>query len=292
MSEGTSTGRNDSFVGVAGAGSRIGEVTRSLGLANAAARAAGLGQVLGLPRADSRITGLGQVLGVGGAGSRIGEVTRSLGLLNAAARAAGLDRSIAMAASLATAESRIAGLGQMLGLPPTESRITGLGQVLGVAGAETRIGDMARSLGLANGAFMAPFSALTTQALFGRLAEITSNDVRSSFSVLENINVDQIVEDFSSLAREDRINESLYRERVRQLWASYVYIQVWIIVLLVLLGVFKYDETLSSLLGIGNMMTEVGGKSVAYKARKIALETFDRTYPSGSEMPTVHNLLF
>src|SRR6185437_2060511 len=128
-------------------------------------------------------------------------------------------------------------------------------------------------------------SPITTQALLGGLADKVSDGGLGSISALGRIYVDRIVEDLSTLAREDSANASLYRERVRQLWGSYIYIQVWMIILLALLGLYKFDETASSLLGIANMMTEVGGKSIASKARKMALENFDRAYPVGSEIP-------
>ncbi len=221
----------------------------------------------------------------------------------AESRLAGLDRSFAMATGLAAAESRIAEVTRSLGLA-AESRVAGLHDVLGLA-AKPMVTEVTRSLGLAadfkfagldrvlgltNAAFKVPFSPVTTQALLGTLADIVSNDVFGSISALGSIDVDRIVENFATLAREDSANAFLYRERVRQLRGSYIYIQVWIIVLLVLLGVFKFNETVSSP-GIANMMTEVGGRSIASEAREIALENFDRTYPPDSEVPSIPSIL-
>ena len=209
---------------------------------------------------------------------------RSLGL-PAASRIAGLDRALGL-----HAESRIAEMTRSLGLA-AEPKVAEMTRLLGLAAGLPAIAGLDRVLGLANGVFKAPFSPMTTQALLGSLADVVSNDVLGSISALGSIDVDRIVEDFSTLVREDSANASLYRERVRQLWGTYIYIQVWVIVLLLLLGVFKFNETASSLLGIANMMTEAGGKSIASRARKIALENFDRTYPPDSEMPSIPSIL-
>jgi hypothetical protein len=156
-------------------------------------------------------------------------------------------------------------------------------------------GIMPNALRLAETAFktaLGPsFSPIMTQALFAGFTDIVSTGALGSSPILGDIDVDRIVENFSTLVGQDSANASLDRERVRQLWGSYIYIQVWVIVLLLLLGVMKFDQTASALLGIANMMTEWGGKSIASSARKIALENFDRACPIGSKIPPIINIL-
>jgi len=134
-------------------------------------------------------------------------------------------------------------------------------------------------------AALSPSFGMMNQALFGGVADIVGKGAFGSISALGAIDVDQLVEKFSALATARNADASLERERIRQLWGYYIYVQVWIICLLVLVGAWKMDETLATLLGIGLSMTGWTGQSVASRARKIALDNFDRIYPPSSKMP-------
>jgi hypothetical protein len=112
-----------------------------------------------------------------------------------------------------------------------------------------------------------------------------------SISTIGLIDVHELVEKLSVLARPGSADAVLDRERVRQLWGCYVYVQVWIICLLVLIGAMKVDATAFACLGIALSMTGVSGNSVASRARKLALDNFDRVYPPGSRMPSITNIL-
>ena len=112
----------------------------------------------------------------------------------------------------------------------------------------------------------------------------------SSLSALEAIDVDRLKR-LSALAAARNANAALERERIRQLWGYYIYVQVWMICLLVLVGAWKMDNTVAALIGIGLSMTGWTGKSVASRAREIALDNFDRMYPPGSDMPQITNIL-
>jgi len=139
---------------------------------------------------ESRVAEIPQLPGLA-TGFKVAEMPRSLGLA-AGFKAAGLDRSFAMASGLTAAESRITEITRSLGLA-----------------AGFKIAKLDRALGLANGVLKAPFNPVTTQALLGGLAGVVSNDVLDSISALGSIDVDRIVEDFSTLAREDSANASL-----------------------------------------------------------------------------------
>jgi len=109
------------------------------------------------------------------------------------------------------------------------------------------------------------------------------------------IDLDQLVKSFSALVRADRADNAavpLDRERVRQLWGQYIYVQVWLIFLLVLLIVTVNGDKASNVLLTAYMgTTGVCGKSAASRARKIALDNFDRIFPPENKMPAVTNIL-
>ena len=147
-----------------------------------------------------------------------------------------------------------------------------------------------RSLGIdaALKAALSPSFGTMNQALLGSFADIER--ALSSLSALEAIDVDRLKR-LSALAAARNANAALERERIRQLWGYYIYVQVWMICLLVLVGAWKMDNTVAALIGIGLSMTGWTGKSVASRAREIALDNFDRMYPPGSDMPQITNIL-
>jgi hypothetical protein len=106
------------------------------------------------------------------------------------------------------------------------------------------------------------------------------------------IDLDQLVKSFSAVARVDRALAGPEREQLRQLWGQYVYVQVWLICLLLLLVVtINGDKASNVLLTVSTGATGICGHSAASKARKLALDNFDRVFPPGSKIPTATKIL-
>jgi hypothetical protein len=235
-----------------------------------------------------------------------------IGMVHHAVKLAGLDYSLI--GGTASAAAKAAGLDiGAIGVMSNTVKLDGLDySLIGAAASAAAkaagldigaIGVMSNTVkldGLDYSLIGAAASAAAKAAGLDRAAiDMMSNAVKlagldyslGSISTIGLIDVDELVEKLSILARPGSADPVLDRERVRQLWGCYVYVQVWIICLLVLIGAMKVDATAFACLGIALSMTGVSGNSVASRARELALENFDRVYPPGSRMPSITNIL-
>jgi hypothetical protein len=82
------------------------------------------------------------------------------------------------------------------------------------------------------------------------------------------------------------------REQIRQLWGQYIYVQVFILcVLLLLFFTMKLGTAENGLLTVFTTATGVSGLTVASKARKIAVDNSDTIFPPGRDMPAILNIM-
>ena len=94
------------------------------------------------------------------------------------------------------------------------------------------------------------------------------------------------------LPKADHPVAALDREQLRQLWGAYVYVQVLVLCALLLLFItMKLGTTENSLLTVATTTTGVSGITVAARARKLAVDNFDRNFPPGRKIPDFINIM-
>jgi hypothetical protein len=135
-------------------------------------------------------------------------------------------------------------------------------------------------------------TALSPQLDFAKLIGPQLDIAKMATALIGLTELEQLLTYSSVLPRDDHAVTTFDREQIRQLWGQYIYVQVLILcALLLLFFTMKLGTAENGLLTVFTGTTGVSGIKVASKARKIAVDNFDKVFPPGCDVSAIINLM-
>jgi hypothetical protein len=135
-------------------------------------------------------------------------------------------------------------------------------------------------------------TALSPQLDFAKLIGPQLDIAKMATALIGLTELEQLLTYSSVLPRDDHAVTTFDREQIRQLWGQYIYVQVLILcALLLLFFTMKLGTAENGLLTVFTGTTGVSGITVASKARKIAVDNFDKVFPPGCDVSAIINLM-
>jgi hypothetical protein len=135
-------------------------------------------------------------------------------------------------------------------------------------------------------------TALSPQLDFAKLIGPQLDIAKIATALIGLTELEQLLTYSSVLPRDDHAVTTFDREQIRQLWGQYIYVQVLILcALLLLFFTMKLGTAENGLLTVFTGTTGVSGITVASKARKIAVDNFDKVFPPGCDVSAIINLM-